>query len=343
MKTIRPESVLILTMACLLLAATPGLADKKKQADAGSDESKPATTVATTAKATTATTTAKDTTMTLKGGQEGTTFKSLRIEGEDRVRVEFDRPPLGLDMDPRDAPGLEWEGIHSALERHGLDLVSPYLSRSATKRPPLYARPWLDKFATGGVARFRPNVDGVKRWKLAIANSRGQTVASFEGEGKPPKEITWNGLSTDGTPAPPGLVYSYVLEAYDRAGNKRNFVGEGFELPSYRLATKQGLMMLFAGDELDHSTETMERTQSPPPTVLLEASSWINQRGQADEVVRIEVTARTYEQAKQMVDEVAGQMTPLLLGDPARVQPVTNIDAHAPARGNVAIVVSPAR
>ena len=138
-------------------------------------------------------------------------------------------------------------------------------------------------------------------------------------------------------------MYSYVLEAYDRAGNKRNFVGEGFELPSYRISTEQGLMMLFAGDELDRSTGTMERSQSPPPTVLLEAASWINQRGQADEVVRIEVTARTYEQAKQMVNKVAGQMTPLLLGDPARVQPVTNIDAHAPARGSVAIVVSSAR
>jgi hypothetical protein len=338
MKTIRLEDCLALATACLLFAAAPSLAAEKKASDDGKD--KPAS-EAKAADKQTQDAAAPDT-MMLKGGQEGTTFKSLRIEGEDRVRIEFDRPPLSLDMDPRGAPGLEWEGIHSALDRHGVDLVSPYLSRSATKRPPLYARPWLERFATGGVARFRPNLEGVKRWKLAIANSRGQTVASFEGEGKPPKEITWNGLSNDGTPAPPGLVYSYVLEAYDRAGNKRNFVGEGFELPSYRLATKQGLMMLFAGDELDGSTRTMDRTPSPPPVVLLEAASWINQRGQSNEVVRIEVTARTYDQAKQMVNEVAGQMTPLLLGDPARVQPVTNVDAHAPARGNVAIIVAPA-
>ena len=44
---------------------------------------------------------------------------------------------------------------------------------------------------------------------------------------------------------------AYTQGYYDRAGNKRNFVGEGFELPSYRLATKQGLMMLFAGDVMD--------------------------------------------------------------------------------------------
>jgi hypothetical protein len=325
MNTIRPQGVFVLMMTCLLAGAAPGVAGKKQQVGARSEGSAP------------------DTTMTLKGGQEGTTFKSLRIEGEDRVRIEFDRPALGLDIDPREAPGLKWEGIHSALDRHGLDLVSPYLSRSAAKRPPLYARPWLDRFATGGVARFRPNVEGVKRWKLTIANSQGKTVASYEGDGKPPKEITWSGLSTDGTPAPPGLVYSYVLEAYDRAGNERNFVGEGFELPSYRVSTKQGLMMLFAGHELDRPAGMTQRMQSPPPTVLLEAASWINQRGQADEVVRIEVTARTYEQARQMVDEVSGQIAPLLLGDPARIQPVTHVDAHAPARGSVAIIASPAQ
>ena len=52
MKTIWPESVFVLTMTCLLLAAAPGLAGEKKQADAGSDESTPATTAttATTAK-----------------------------------------------------------------------------------------------------------------------------------------------------------------------------------------------------------------------------------------------------------------------------------------------------
>ena len=53
----------------------------------------------------------------------------------------------------------------------------------------------------------------------------------------PPEEITWDGRSSRGEPVTPGLTYSYVFEAFDRAGNKRNFVGEGFRLTAYRLAT----------------------------------------------------------------------------------------------------------
>ena len=36
----------------------------------------------------------------------------------------------------------------------------------------------------------------------------------------------------------PGLTYSYVFEAFDRAGNKRNIVGPGFTVPAYRIAWK---------------------------------------------------------------------------------------------------------
>src|SRR5215471_1201304 len=47
-----------------------------------------------------------DTTMTLKGGTSGKEFRSMTIEGEDRVHVDFGRPELRLDLDPEDVPGL---------------------------------------------------------------------------------------------------------------------------------------------------------------------------------------------------------------------------------------------
>ena len=56
-----------------------------------------------------------DTTMKLLGGEEGTLFKSLKVEGEDRIRIEFERPELILNIDPRTPLGLEWESIHAVL------------------------------------------------------------------------------------------------------------------------------------------------------------------------------------------------------------------------------------
>jgi len=282
--------------------------------------------------------TGPDTTMTLQGGEEGTLFESLRVEGEDRVRIRFDRPALSLALDAGSVPGLEWKSVQGVIGRTGVDLVAPYVARSAGERPTCYSRPWLATLTTGGVARFRPAVEGVDRWRLLVADSKGDTVASFEGKGKPPKEITWDGRSLDGSYAAPGLVYSYVLEAYDRAGNKRNFVGEGFELSAYRVEGEHRAM-LFSGAELDRKAAEYG-SATPPSVVLLEAASWLNQEREIGAPVVVEITARDFRQAKYLADEITRQLQPLLLGDPLRVRTVTDVQPDAPERGTVAITVS---
>ncbi len=278
-----------------------------------------------------------DTTMKLEGGEEGTIFKSLRIEGEDRVRIEFDRPALDLSLDPRTAPGLDFEMVLAALDRAGHDLVTPYMDGSALNRGPRFTRPWLDLFATGSVVRFQPAIEGVEKWRLDVADSRGQTVMSYEGKGKPPKEINWDGRTSDGTPAPPGLRYSYVLEAYDRAGNKRNFVGDGFEIPPYIVEDKQGFTMLFSGKELQR-TSSSPGAAIPAP-IILEAATRINQSEAFAAPIRIQVTARSFDDAKRTADAIVNDLTPLLLGDPIRLQPITTVEPDAPDTGTIMIAV----
>ncbi|MGD8415123.1 MAG: hypothetical protein PVF33_12870 [Candidatus Latescibacterota bacterium] len=279
-----------------------------------------------------------DTTMTLKGGEEGTLFESLRVEGEDRVRVRFERPALNLALDPGTAPGLNWQNVNDVIARSGVDLVAPYLARSAGERPTCFSRPWLATLATGGVARFRPAVEGVDRWRLLVADSKGDTVASFEGNGKPPKEIVWDGRSLSGKLAAPGLIYSYVLEAYDRAGNKRNFVGEGFELPPYRVEGDSPAVM-FSGAELANVSADYG-SDATPSVVVLEAASWLNQESEVTAPIKVEITARDFKQAKYLADEIQRQLQPLLVGDPLRVRTVTEVQPDAPERGTVAISLS---
>jgi hypothetical protein len=282
--------------------------------------------------------TAADTTMTLQGGEGGTTFKSLRIEGEDLIRIEFDRPGLDLALDARTAPGLDFEIVRAALARNDHDFVMPFMARSAVTRGPLYARPWFDTFVSGSVVCFRPEFEGVERWRLDVADSRGHTVMSFEGKGKPPKELSWDGRTLDGTLAPPGLTYSYVLEAYDRAGNKRNFVGEGFELPPYVVQGPPRFALLFAGKALRASVPSAGDDGLTPP-ILLEAATRINQSVAADDLVRVEVTARSFDEAKQTADLIVAELTALVLGDPLRFQPITSVEPDAPEAGTVRIEV----
>src|SRR5207249_2707310 len=158
----------------------------------------------------------------LRGGQEGTVFRTLTVEGEDRIRIDVERPPLDLDLDPETAPGLEPGGPREMLDRSTPDLSRPLLATTAREPSPYLAHPWLSRFASGAVARFHPQVKGVERWRLVIADSRGNAVASYMGHGDPPAEIAWDGRSAGGAPAVPGLTYSHVFEAWDRAGNKRS-------------------------------------------------------------------------------------------------------------------------
>jgi hypothetical protein len=290
---------------------------------------------------------ASDSARVMRGGQEGTAFRSLTIEGEDQIQIEFERPPLSLDLDPTKAPGLDWGTARDVLDRTVPDLTTPLLALSADQRSPYLGRPWLDRFTAGPVAVFRPAVRDVERWKLVIADSRGATVATFDGKGSPPKEITWDGRVKDGSTVVPGLTYSYVLEAFDRAGNKRNFVGDGFTVSTYRVDTPSGPVLAFSGKDLIATAvggwnATSQVSRSPAPSMLvLEAASWMNQSASPKQPIRVTATARTFEQASSLATGVTSSLGPLLLGDPARVQSMTKVEPDAPADG--AVTIGPGR
>jgi hypothetical protein len=285
---------------------------------------------------------AEDSAMTLRAGQDGTVFRSLTVEGEDRIHFEFERPELKLDLDPSKAPGLDWGSARDVLDRTVPDLASPLVARSALQASPGVAHPWLGHFASGDVARFRPDVKGVERWTLTIVDARGETVASYSGRGTPPREIVWDGRSKSGAPIVPGLTYSYVFEAHDRAGNKRNFVGQGFRVAAYRLDTAEGPVMVFSGRELPLPDPTRPSSASARDVapIVIEAATWINQSAKSAGPVRVTATGRTFEEAQALASLVVRQMAPHLVGDPARLQAVTEVRPDAPERGAVRIAAA---
>jgi hypothetical protein len=278
--------------------------------------------------------------MTLRGGEEGTVFHTLTIEGEDRIHLDVQRPELTLDMDPAKAPGLDWGSARDVLDRTTPDLDTPLLASSAKQRSPYVAHPWLSHFASGTVAHFRPDVQGVERWKLSVANAHGEIVTTFEGKGEPPHEIAWNGLAANGSPVLPGLTYSYVFEAHDRAGNKRNFVGQGFSVSAWRLETPAGPVLAFSGSELRSGSGTSDSrlvTAEATPPVVIEAASWLNQSPRPAQALRMDVTARSADQAAQLGSNVARWLGPLLIGGAERVHVQTDVRADAPESGAVRI------
>src|SRR6516165_4960738 len=80
--------------------------------------------------------------LVLKGGDEGTVFRTLTVEGEDRIHIEVERPTLRLDMDPGKAPGLDRGTVADVLDRTTPDLEAPLLASSARAPSPWVAHAW---------------------------------------------------------------------------------------------------------------------------------------------------------------------------------------------------------
>jgi hypothetical protein len=281
-----------------------------------------------------------DSGLTLRGGQEGTVFRTLTVEGEDRIHVDFERPELMLDLEPGNVPGLDLGTARDVLDRTLPDLVAPLRASSAALRTPYLARPWLRQFGADAVARFRPEVTDVERWKLMVADSKGQAVRTFEGRGRPPQEIAWDGSGQDGAPVVPGLTYSYVFEAHDRAGNRRNFVGEGFRVAAFRIETPGGPALAFSGRLLAVDGPA---PGSGLPAIVLEAASWLNHSAAVRRPVRVTATARSLEQATALASAVVRQLSACALGDPARFQAATRVEPDAAEDGVVHITPVQAR
>ncbi|HMB68067.1 MAG TPA: hypothetical protein VKU85_02105 [bacterium] len=269
--------------------------------------------------------------MVLEGGSDGTVFRSLTVTGEDRMHIDFDRPELRLDLDPQQAAGLDWGDAADVLAVTGIDTESPLRGSSLAVPSRYQPRPWIDRYRTDTVARFRPDLEGAERWQLTVADSRSDTVAVFSGKGNPPEEIAWNGLARDGSPVPSGVTCSYVLQATDRAGNTRSFVGEGFQLPSYRVETDDATMLLFPAP-----AASAIREDAAPPEVA-EAVSRINQLERGGGAVEVKVTASSFGEAKNLADRIAAVLTAGLVGESARVRAVTQVRPDAPRGGTVAI------
>ena len=334
-----------LLVLMMVAASSPALAAASRAAGKSAAAKTPAATHAAVAPAATSDTTSADesptpgdsaSSMELHAGQESTVFRTLTIQGEDRIHIDVERPTLTLDLSPQDAPGLEWGSPLDVLQRTTPDPLDPLLDLSSRQNCAWVARPWLKHFPDGPLARVTPDLQGVASWKLTFVDERGRTVMTYSGVGRPPAEIDWNGRTSDGGPALPGVTYSYVLEARDRAGNKRNFVGEGFRTSSFRFNAPAGPVLLFTGDELKVADSRSDET----PPIVLEAATVMN-RGPAPACgVRVEVTARSRDQANAMASRLTRWLGPLLAGDPARLKSVALVSPDAPEAGGVCLVAT---
>ncbi len=87
---------------------------------------------------------------------------------------------------------------------------------------------WAD-FSTPKDFRFQLEAAdrmGFQSWKVSLLDENGMTLKSFEGNGQPPKEVVWDGKTSQGKEVEGGALVSGSFQATDKAGN--NATSEAF-------------------------------------------------------------------------------------------------------------------
>jgi hypothetical protein len=265
-------------------------------------------------------------------GEGGGSLGSLTVEGASAIRIRFERPALRLDLEPLSAPGLETSTPIAVLERVTPDLARPLLLASTTERSPRPPRPWLAAFATGSLARLKPDLRGVASWQVEIVDAGGVVVGTRSGDGAPPREIPWDGLRDDGAPAWAGLACSHVLTARDKAGNTRRFVGDSFVVPAFRVDTPDGPCLLFSAAQW--SASFADGGVSP---LLAEAAGILNLRVDPGRQVVVTVTAATVEEADETGRAVIAALEPRIGGASGRLVLAPRVAAGAPPGGTLRV------
>ncbi|MCP4573788.1 MAG: hypothetical protein GY838_15625 [bacterium] len=270
--------------------------------------------------------------LSMSRDSDGEVLRSFTIEGEDRVSVAFDRPRIELDLAPRQAPGLGWQ---QSWEK--VDVLPAVVGRTAAVREDRAGRPWLAEYAQDDVVVFTPEAPEMDTWRLTIVDSRGKPAVVREGTGAPPARLPWNGRRDDGTPAWPGLTYSYVMDTVDPAGNPRSVSGRGFDLPAYRLTGEDEDVMVFSGRAVvDHDPAAPAR-HLPSEPLMIETASWLNQAPGLAAPIEIRATARSRDQARYLADLVRDALAPMVGGDPDRLGTAVKVVEDAPDAGVIEI------
>jgi hypothetical protein len=237
-------------------------------------------------------------------GQSGAALPDMVVEAQNEVRQQIQKSTFEFSLSASSIDSFFTIMDEEALGISPVSGLKPHLNnleRLASDQPPHY---WIREMAATPVATFYPeDSEGhqVVGWSLAITDFRGAPFCRFEGKGKPPEKVEWDGRSDRGEMLKVGYPYSYVFSVTDKGTNTYNYAGVSFRIPALDYRQESGRLLEFAGEELFARQESQLTSRG---------EDWLTRA--ADEIrrhpyspVKVLVTAESRELAEERADAVA--------------------------------------
>lgn len=179
--------------------------------------------------------------------EEGTGDVSLpdvvvKAKSKEKIEIEKAEPPLSVETyiideakSPLDAEILEISPVQS---------VEVYLKDIPPLTTGQAIHPWLPPIVAQPVVVFFPQErEGMIEWELVITDYQGEEVKKFNGKGRPPERIEWDGVDRNHRTLKVGFPYSYVYTAVDVGTNSHTYVGEPFKVNAFKYPREHDLVV----------------------------------------------------------------------------------------------------
>ncbi|MFN2370515.1 MAG: hypothetical protein ABR506_05090 [Candidatus Krumholzibacteriia bacterium] len=273
-------------------------------------------------------------------GEGGAALPEMVVEATNEVRQTIEKGTFSFALD---AAAVDSFYTVMDVEALGVSPVSGMqthlnnLEILASDQPPHL---WIADMASTPVASFftaDPEGHQVKNWALAVTDFRGSPFRTYDGGGRPPRQIDWDGHGDNGEVLRVGYPYSYVFTLTDKGTNTYNHAGVGFRVPALDYRRDGDRVLEIAGGELFVREETT--VTGGGRDWLVRATDEIRQHPYSP--VRVIVTAERQDLAAQRADRVGAFLAEALIlpREQVETEAVQKPDLRSELDGSVAIVI----
>lgn len=275
-----------------------------------------------------------------RDGEGGAALPEMVVEATNEVRQTIEKGTFSFALDAAAVDSFYTVMDVEALGVSPVSGLQPHLNNLeilASDQPPHL---WIADMASTPVASFftaDPEGHQVKSWSLAVTDFRGSPFRTYDGGGRPPRRIDWDGHGDNGEVLRVGYPYSYVFTLTDKGTNTYNHAGVGFRVPALDYRRDGDRVLEIAGGELFVRDETT--VTGGGRDWLVRATDEIRQHPYSP--VRVIVTAERQDLAAQRADRVGAFLAEALIlpREQVETEAVQKPDLRSELDGSVAIVI----
>jgi hypothetical protein len=273
-------------------------------------------------------------------GESGAALPEMVVEAQNEVRQAIEKSTFDFTLDAATVDSFYSDMEEIALSVSPVSGLQPHLNNLEALRSDQPPHFYLPEIPTTPVANFfteEPEGHSPREWKLVITDFRGSPCRTYEGSGRPPRSVQWDGRSDHGEMLRVGYPYSYVFTTTDKGTNTYNYAGESFRLPGLDYRRDGHRVLELAGGEVFPRSES---------ALSASGEQWLQRA--ADEIrrhpyspVRVVVTAESKELAAARAELVAMHLADsmILPREQIETEAVQRPDLRAEMDGSVAVTI----